>query len=172
MRDLRQAIDINAPIQEVWAEITKLGTVQRAMMDTVLRTVLEVGAKLRYTSRDGARTFIVGEFTEVTPPTRLQHTYSMTMRSDPDTVVTWSLESLDEERTRVVVTHEGFPAQTKGLDQIDKTWAGILHDLKLLLETGAISTRSRVTFAVMRRFHWALPKATRTPDRGSSRTGN
>ncbi|MEE8599598.1 SRPBCC domain-containing protein [Euzebya tangerina] len=163
MRDLRQAIDIKAPITDVWDEITKLGTVQRAMMDTVLRTVLEVGAKLRYTSRDGSRSFIVGEFTEIDAPTRLQHTYSMTMRDDPDTLVTWSLEDLDGTTTRVTVTHTGWPSDTKGLEQIDSTWGGILSDLKLLLETGSISTGSRLKFAIMRRFHWALPKATKTP---------
>lgn len=164
MHDLQQSVLINAPIEQVWAEITKLGAVQKAMMDTVLHAVIAPGAALRYTSRDGRRTFIAGEILEVEPPTTLSHTYSMTMRDDPDTVVTWHLEPAGEQSTRVTVHHSGWPAGTKGLDKIDATWDGILADLKRLLEEGDISLKSRVTFALMRRLHWVLPAKTKTPD--------
>lgn len=64
MVELIQQIEIDAPIGAVWAEITKLGTVQRPLLDTVLATTLEPGAPLRYTTPDGRRTFVVGRVVE------------------------------------------------------------------------------------------------------------
>jgi len=37
--DLKQSIDIDAPIKKVWAELTRTSGVQRAMLDTVLESV-------------------------------------------------------------------------------------------------------------------------------------
>ena len=54
-RELRHHIVIQAPIEAVWAELTKLRGTQRAMMDTVLESSLEVGAPLHYRSPDGTR---------------------------------------------------------------------------------------------------------------------
>jgi len=65
---------INAPIEAVWAELTKLRGTQHAMMDTVLESSLEVGAPLYYRSPDGRRIFIVGRVVEVDPPKRFVHT--------------------------------------------------------------------------------------------------
>ena len=59
-RELLHSIEIAAPIEAVWAELTRLDGRQRAMMDTVLESSLEVGAPLYYKSPDGKRVFIVG----------------------------------------------------------------------------------------------------------------
>jgi uncharacterized protein YndB with AHSA1/START domain len=158
--DLMQTITIKAPITTVWAEITKLAGRQRAMMDAVLRSTLEPGAPLYYTSQDGKRVFVVGRVIEVTPPSRLVHTQQLTMRDDPPTVVTWELTEIGDG-TRVTVRHTGFPPETRKLDSVDKTWAGILRELKRLLETGDISTGLKVRYAVWRLFMWAMPAKTR-----------
>jgi hypothetical protein len=42
--ELLHSIEIAAPIEAVWAELTRLDGRQRAMMDTVLESTLEVGA--------------------------------------------------------------------------------------------------------------------------------
>jgi uncharacterized protein YndB with AHSA1/START domain len=167
--DLLQTITIAAPITTVWAEITKLGGKQRAMLDTVLRTTLEggndrttlvVGAPLYYTSEDGKRVFIVGRVVEVDPPHRLVHTQRLTMRDDPPTLVTWELAEI-EGGTRVTLRHTGFPEGTKKLESVDKTWIGILRELKRLLEAGDIGLGARARYAVFRRFMWALPSGTK-----------
>ena len=93
MRDLRQSIEIAAPIEAVWAEITKLHGVQRALMDTVLETSFEPGDPLYYKSRDGKRTFIVGRIVEVRPPELLAHTQVLTTRDYAPTLVTWGLSA-------------------------------------------------------------------------------
>jgi hypothetical protein len=54
-RELLHSIMIDAPIEAVWAELTRLDGRQRAMMDTVLDSTLEVGAPLYYKSEDGKR---------------------------------------------------------------------------------------------------------------------
>jgi hypothetical protein len=157
--DLLQTITIAAPITTVWAEITKLGR-QRAMLDSVLKSTLEVGAPLYYTSEDGKRVFIVGRVVEVDPPHRLVHTQRLTMRDDPPTLVTWELAEI-EGGTRVTLRHTGFPEGTKKLERVDQTWVVILRELKRLLETGDIAFATKARYAMFRLFMWALPSGTK-----------
>lgn len=159
-RELLHSIVIAAPIEAVWAELTRLDGKQRAMMDTVLESTLAVGAPLYYKSADGRRVFIVGRVVEVDPPKRLAHTQRLLMRDDPWTLVTWELEEV-EAGTRVTLRHTGWPADTRKLDQVDRTWASILPELKRLVERGDISTGLKVRYAFMRAFMWALPARTR-----------
>jgi uncharacterized protein YndB with AHSA1/START domain len=161
MVDLIQSVDIEAPMEVVWAEITKLGSVQRAMMDTILRTTLEPGAPLRYTTRDGKRVFIVGRIVEVEPPRTFSHTYRMLTRDDPETLVTWELEAIPTG-TRVTVRHTGWPDGTKRLKSVDSTWASILVDLRSQLERGDITTSKKLQYVLMRSLMWMMPARTKT----------
>ena len=61
MQDQVVSIEINVPRQRVWDEITKLGRVQRAVMNTLLESALVPGAKMRYYSPDKKRVFVVGK---------------------------------------------------------------------------------------------------------------
>lgn len=160
-RELRHHIIIEAPIQAVWDELTRLDGRQRAMMDTVLDSALSVGAPLYYKSPDGTRVFIVGRVLEVEPPRRLSHTQRLTTRDDPWTVVTWELDEVDGG-TSVTLRHSGWPADTPKLDQVDSTWAMILPELKRLLERGDISGGLKLRYALMRALMWAMPARTRT----------
>jgi len=162
LAELVQQIEIEAPIEAVWAEITKLGTVQRPLLDTVLATTLEPGAPLRYTTVDGRRTFVVGRVVEINEPTLFSHTYRLTTSNDPLTLVTWSLETLGSGSVRVTVRHSEWPEQTKSLDAHSRTWAGILAELKRLVETGDISRRTKARYALMRAFVWAMPAKTKS----------
>jgi activator of Hsp90 ATPase-like protein len=105
--------------------------------------------------------FIVGRVIDVDPPKRLAHTQRVTTRSDPWTLVTWELEEV-AGGTRVTLRHTGWPADTKGLDKVDGTWAMILPELKRLLETGEISTGLKARYAAYRALMWAMPARTRT----------
>ena len=136
VRDLQQSIEIAAPIEAVWAEITKLRGVQRALMDTILETGFEPGDPLYYKSRDGKRTFIVGRIVEVRPPELLAHTQVLTTRDYAPTLVTWRLSPTASGGTRVTVEHTGWQDGVKGVDSVDSTWAWILRELKNVLENG------------------------------------
>jgi uncharacterized protein YndB with AHSA1/START domain len=158
--DLVQTITIAAPMTDVWAEITRLSGRQRALLDSVLRSTLEPGAPLYYSSEDGKRVFVVGRVVEVSPPHRLVHTQQLTMRDDPPTLVTWELSEVDGG-TRVTLRHTGFPEGTPKLGNVDKTWATILAELRNLLERGDISPKAKLRYAMMRAFMWAIPAPTR-----------
>ncbi len=160
-QELKHQIVINASIQSVWNELTRLSGKQRAMMDTMLESTLETGAPLYYKSPDGKRIFIVGRVLEVDPPRLLSHTQRLTTRDDPWTVVTWELEEIDGS-TQVTLRHSGWPTDTPKLDKVDSTWAMILPELKRLLETGDISSSLKAKYALMRAFMWMMPAKTRT----------
>ena len=162
MRDLHQSIEIAAPIEAVWAEITRLRGVQRPLMDTVLHTTFEPGAPLYYRSRDGKRTFIVGRIVQVQAPVLLSHTQVLTTRDYAPTLVTWRLEPTSSGGTRVSVSHSGWEPDAKGVDSVDSTWAWILRELKNVLETGSVARSTAAKYAVMRAFLWAMPARTRT----------
>lgn len=159
-RELLHSIVIDAPVAAVWSELTRLDGRQRPMMDTVLDSTLEPGAPLYYRSPDGKRVFIVGRVVDVDPPYLLSHTQQLTMRDDPPTLVTWRLEEVDGG-TRVTLRHTGWLAETKDLEKVDGTWAMILPELKRFLETGDISRKLKLQYALMRAFMWAMPAKTR-----------
>lgn len=159
-RELVHQIVIRASIEEVWQELTRLDGRQRAMMDTVLDSTMQVGDPLYYKTADGERVFIVGRILDIDPPTRLSHTQQLLMRDDPWTVVTWDLTEVDGG-TQVTLRHTGWPEETPKLDSVDKTWAMILPELKRLLEDGDISTGLKLKYAFMRTFLWTLPSRTK-----------
>ncbi len=162
MAELIQQIDIEAPIDAVWAEITKLGSVQKPLLNTVLETTFEPGTPIRYRSANGKRTFVVGKIVEVQTPRLLSHTYVMTMYDDPPTLVTWTLDEHGPGLVRVTLKHEGWQEEGKTMDKHGKTWSGILADLKHQIETGNVAIKTRVSHALMTTFMFAMPAKTKS----------
>ncbi|MGB7981467.1 MAG: SRPBCC domain-containing protein [Candidatus Nanopelagicales bacterium] len=158
--EIRHSITIAAPIDTVWAEITKIGARQRAQLDAVLQTSFRPGDPLCYKSQDGSRTFMVGRVLECDPPTKFSHTQVLTMREDPLTVVTWHLEAVPQG-TRVTLVNSGWPAGAK-MDKVDSTWKGILASLKSVVETGDVTGRQKMTLFFMRRFMFMMPSTTKS----------
>jgi uncharacterized protein YndB with AHSA1/START domain len=158
--DLVQSIEIACSAEQAWHAITATG-LQRAMMDTVLDTTLEPGAPIFYRNRNGKVIHIVGRIVTVDPPLTFAHTFRLTDRTDPPTLVTWSLEPLSENRVRVTITHSGWPQDTIKLGNVDRTWARMLANWKAVLETGDVAASTRLLYLVMGRFAFALPKRMR-----------
>lgn len=159
MAELVQTVVIAASVEEVWSEVTKLGQVNRALMDSVFDTTLEPGAPVLYRTEDGKRVFIVGRIIEVEAPRRLVMRWQLTMRKDPPSLVTWTLDP-EADGTRVTVTHNDFAEGTK-LTGYDKTWAAMLANLKRVVEQGDIGPRTKVQYAFMRMTRFAMPPSTR-----------
>ncbi len=157
---LRHSITIAAPIEKVWAEITKVGARQRAQLDSVLETSFRPGDPLYFRSEDGSRTFMVGRVLECDPPTIFSHTRVLTMRDDPLTVVSWRLEAV-AEGTRVSLINGGWPADAK-MEKVDATWKGILASLKQVVETGDVTPRQKATLFMMRTFMFMMPSKTKS----------
>ncbi len=158
------SIDIHVPIQKVWHEITKTGSIQRALYNSVLEGQLKPGSRLRYYSPDKKRVFVVGEALEVDPPRRFKHTYHFMMNGvEPPTTVTWELEEISGG-TRVSVTHAGFTSAHKGREKQKAGWEEILGLLKSELETGTIAFKMRVMYGIMGMTSWMLPKSTKVEE--------
>ncbi len=118
---LNFSIDIHAPLQSVWAEISRLDSAQRFYFDSVLVTEWQVGSPLKYQSSDGRIVYIVGEILELAPPRRWVHTFQFTNMKDSPTRVTWELEELSD-RVKVSVTHDQFDGKTDTYRSISRGW--------------------------------------------------
>lgn len=157
--EIRHSITIAAPIDVVWAEITKVGARQRAQLDSVLETTFRPGDPLYYKSEDGSRVFMVGRVLEYDPPTTFRHTQVLTMRHDPLTVVAWHLEPVPEG-TRVTLVNSGWPADAK-MEKVDSTWKSILASLKQVVETGDVAARQKVVLLLVKAFMFTMPRTTK-----------
>jgi uncharacterized protein YndB with AHSA1/START domain len=156
-------IEIRAPRQKVWDEITKTGRIQLAMNNTVLESTMQPGAKLRYYSPDRRRVFVVGEVVEVSPPKRFSHTFKFTMRDEAPSLVTWELEETPAG-CRVTLTHGGWTNQVKTHKGVTGGWREILNTLKTELETGDIPFRMKAIYRIMNGLLFMLPKSTKVEE--------
>ena len=157
------SIDIKAPVDRVWEEITKTGEIQRPLYNTILESDLKPGSPVKYLSPDGKRIFVIGRVIDVKPPTMLQHTYMFTIRDEPPTLVTWNLEPIGDG-CRVTVTHTGWTEEHKAPEKSAGGWREILGLLKAELETGEIPFKTRVTYSMMNKMMWMMPKTTMAPN--------
>jgi uncharacterized protein YndB with AHSA1/START domain len=156
-------VEIRAPRERVWSELTKTGSVQLAMMNTVLAGELKPGSRLRYYSPDRKRVFVVGEVVEVDPPRRFSHTYMFTTRAEQPTLVTWELEET-ADGCRVTLTHGGFTTQKATHGSVAGGWREIIGLLKQVVETGTIPLRVRARYRFLNALLWTLPGSTRVSE--------
>ncbi len=154
------SIEINAPIDRVWREITKTGAIQRAVNNTVLESSMTPGAKLRYYSPSRKRIFVVGEIVELDPPRKFSHTWKFTMNAEPFTLVTWELSELPGGGCRVTLTHSRWTEGMKSYRSVQGTWGNILRLLKRELETGDIDVKTKLMYGMFGALEFMLPKTT------------
>ena len=154
------SVVIGVPVQTVWDEITKTGSVQRPLYNTVLSVDLREGGRMRYSSPDGKRVFVAGEILEIDPPRLLRHTYIFTMKPEEITEVTWLLEEVPEG-CRVTLTHAGWSSEKDAKKHL-AGWVEILGLLKSELEEGDIPGKTKLIYWLQSRMGWALPKTTRS----------
>lgn len=132
-------IIINAPQQRVWDAVTKPEFTSRYYYGCTLKSDLAVGSSFTYHKPNGAP-IVEGQVLLSDPPNRLIHTYHSlfpTMKNDAPTKVTWELQSMPGDVTRVTVVHEEFQGETATYQGLQSGgWAWILSNMKTLLETG------------------------------------
>src|SRR6056297_1264754 len=155
------SIEIEAPVQRVWEEITRHGVVNRAMFGTVLDGEMTPGQSYRYTNRSDSHTFVMGEVLEVDPPRKLVHTFLFTLYPDEPTLVTWELAE-NAGRTTVTVTHERLDEGSKTHRDIQKGWPTILKLYKRVIETGSAGAVTNLKQGMMGAMTFMLPKSART----------
>lgn len=164
MPDRVFSIDINAPIERVWHEITAPGRKCRPMFDTILEgSMTTPGSKIRYRSDNGKFVFILGHAKEASPPSngmaRLVHTFKFVHLPDDYSTVTWELSTI-ASGTRIKLTHR-FDSETKTYDMVNKGWPTILSNFKSMLETGNLPLGQRLQYFMMSAMSFMTPKAMR-----------
>ncbi|MCE7975205.1 MAG: hypothetical protein DYG92_12920 [Leptolyngbya sp. PLA1] len=155
------SVDINAKAERVWDEITRGGGPNHPMFGTYVFGDFSVGSVLTYRTRNGKRSFVLGEVLEVQKPRRLVHTFRFAMENDASTLVTWDLEER-EGRTRVTVTHSRFTGETRTLRSIQGGWPRILALYKAKIETGRVPLGPRFANTMMSLLAFMLPAKTKT----------
>lgn len=150
-------VRIRAHRESVWEALTKTGEAQRFYFDSVLVCSGAPGTPVRYESPGGKHVFIRGTLREFQAPVRFAHTFRFTDLKDEETRAAFELREEGEE-TELVVTHEGFPSETKTWKRSSKGWPHILGNLKSLLETGTVPFRARVQYRLMKLFLPLFPK--------------
>lgn len=135
---------IRAPIEKVWATLTKTDEVLPFLFCSVLNTTkLAPGAPVRMRTPNGKYTGVVGEVLEFDPPRRFSHTFKFTRLDDPLCVVSYELKPI-EGGTEFTLTSERVPVGTKTEKQMAGGGKLIVQALKTYVETGRPSFVSRM----------------------------
>lgn len=129
-------LDTATPPERVWAALTDPARVAEWFTDA--RPLGPVGSPYRLDFGDGS--VVVGRVTERLPSVRFAHTWAWEGQAEPPTVVTWSIEPLEDGGSRVVLRHDGW--DESGADRATRDdhagyWEGYLADLADVLgQTG------------------------------------
>ncbi len=131
-------VEVAAPIERVFRALTDPAELPKwwgdpAMYQTTAMTAdLRVGGAWRCEGRgaDGHAFHVGGEYIEIAAPHRVAFTWRPSWDDTPDTVVTYSLESI-EGGTRVTARHSGFTAASaESCRGHGQGWARVLDWLR------------------------------------------
>jgi uncharacterized protein YndB with AHSA1/START domain len=126
-REARAEIDIEAPVEDVFASLIEPEQIDRWMGEGA-EVDPRVGGRIDFGFDHGPLKIL-----ELEPPARLA--YSWTNEGQDDTVVTWELEG-SQGRTHLTVVHSGFADGRPG-DGYAIGWLNVLIGLKRMHELGA-----------------------------------
>ncbi len=153
-------IEINADVERVWQEITRREFPHHAMFGTFLNGELKPGGIISYRNKAGTHAFVLGQVIEVTPPTRLVHTFRFSMEQDAPTLVEWELAP-SGKGTKVTVKHSRFEGETRTYKSVSTSWPAILSLYKTIIETGSAPMSARLKNGMMMAMCFMLPKSAR-----------
>lgn len=155
-------VTIRAPIEKVWAELTRTEMVLPFFFNAkCVTTGLAPGAPIRMRSKNDKYTSVVGEVLEWDPPRCYAHTFRFTTLDDPPCVVRYLLEEV-EGGTRFRLITEGVPAGTKTEKYMRQGGDFITKNLKALVERGKPTAGGRFALVMMGLFAPFTPKRCRT----------
>ncbi|MCW2934914.1 MAG: Activator of Hsp90 ATPase 1 family protein [Actinomycetia bacterium] len=131
---------INAPQQKVWEAITTPEIVAAYFRGAQVQGSYQPGTKIRMASPDGTQEWGNNTVLEADPPRKLVHTwrslYDPEMAAEPESRVTWEIESLPGGYSRLTLIHDQLDASPKTAASITG-WTYYLSSLKSVLETGS-----------------------------------
>jgi uncharacterized protein YndB with AHSA1/START domain len=125
---------INSSPEKVFEALTNPEFTQQYWGGHKIESDWKQGSPVKFIKRDG-KINVQGEVVRYDPPRVLCYTWKDCDNSDEDTFVTFEIE-IAHGVTKLVTTHEGFPANSKLFPRISEGWPAVLSSLKTLLESG------------------------------------
>lgn len=143
--DIKKIVEINAPIDAVFIAITNPDDLTQWFPDQAILDH-KVGGKMKFTLfADGSQyrpkdSVLEGEILEFVPNKRLSHTWTPTKFGNfPRTIVTWDLEAMGKNKTRLTLTHTGFTdAQKDAMGMFVGGWNHFVGRLAQYCEGGNV----------------------------------
>ncbi len=145
-------IEINAPIERVWREITRTDAPILCFFNNRMCLSpggLTAGSKLAMRSPDGKWTGVVGTILASEPPHRFSHTFKFTNFNDPECKMTYELKPT-KTGTEFTLIIDDLPVGTKSAKQMLQGGNLIVNTLKSVMETGKPGVGVRILFAMFK----------------------
>lgn len=121
----------------LWEAITNPELTKKYFFDSEVRSDWKRDSRIAYYI--GSELALDGKIIEADPPRRLVTTFIMSHdevgKDDPPSRVTWEIEQ-HGELCKLTLVHDGFEAETRTFQQVNRGWPYILSNLKTYLETG------------------------------------
>lgn len=140
MRELERQVwkvDIDAPVDTVWAAIVRTDEPLPFIFGAICETEpggLQPGRPMRMVSSDGRNVIAYGEVLEVSPPTRFSHTIHFTMApGEAPGRTTYELRAIPGG-TELTLVSEASPGTKTA--RMSKSGQFIVDNLKAVVETG------------------------------------
>ncbi len=141
---------INAPIHDVWMEITRTDAPIACFFNSRMHApTLQAGSKLAMRTPSGRYTGVVGTILECIPPTRFSHTFRFTNYDDPECTVTYELKDA-AGKTEFTLIIDELPLGTKSAKQMVQGGTMIVSTLKRVMETGRPSLGVRLLYTLFK----------------------
>lgn len=153
---------INAPIHDVWREITRTDAPIACFFNSRMHLSpggLVPGSRLAMRTPDARNTGVVGEILEVREPVFFSHTFKFTSLDDPWCKVSYHLREVPGG-TEFTLTIIDLTPGTKTEKQMVQGGTMIANTLRDVIETGKPSLLTRVLFAIFGLF--PVPKKCRS----------
>lgn len=143
-------IDIDVPVDLVWAAIVRTGEPLPFMFDAICETEpggLQPSRPMRMVSSDGRNVIAYGEVLEVSPPMRFSHTIHFTMApGEAPGCTTYGLPTT-QGGTELTLVSEALPGTKTA--RMSKSGQFIVDNLKAVVETGRTTFRGRLALLMV-----------------------
>lgn len=162
MSDRVFRIQIDAPPERVWKELTKTDEAQGAVFNAwLVTTVLGAGAPLQMRTGTGKNVIVDGRVLVHQPFTHFAHTHRFTQYEDPVCEVHYLLEAKDGG-TQVTLRVKGCPEGTPTEKSMQSGGDFILKHLKRLAEGRGLPLGTKLMYGLMGAMEFLLPKRCRS----------
>lgn len=162
MSDKVFRIQIQAPPERVWRELTKTDEAQGAVYNAwLVTTLLGEGAPLQMRTGTGKNVIVDGHVLVHRPFTHFAHTHRFTQYDDAPCEVHYLLAEKDGG-TEVTLRIKGCPEGTRTAKDMQGGGMFILNNLQRLAEGRPLSLGVRMMYAAMGAMEFVLPKRCRT----------